>query len=62
MKNLENIELLDLAEGEVRAWIEQGEAVHLKAVDPHGDPVELTATEVKKLADALLRFYELIRD
>jgi len=62
MRDLENIDLVELADGEVRAWIEQGQSVHLKAVDPHGDPVELTAAEVKKLADTLLKFYERIRD
>ena len=62
MRDLENIDLVELADGEVRAWIEQGQSVHIKAVDLHGDPVEMTASEVKKLADTLLKFYERIRD
>ncbi len=38
-----------------RLWVDQ-ECVHLKAVDPHGDPVELTKFEAVKLANALLEF------
>ena len=49
-----------LANGEVRAWIEQ-ESVHIKAADRFGDPVELADVEVKQLADALLSFYAAIR-
>ena len=62
MKDLRNGESIELADGEVRAWIEQGETVHIKAVDRHGDPVELTASEVKKLVDVLLKFYNIIRE
>ncbi len=51
---------VELANGEVRAWIEQ-EVVHIKAVDRYGDPVELSDAEVKQLAEALLRFYATIR-
>ena len=49
-----------LANGEVRVWVEQ-EAVHIKAVDRCGDPVELSDGEVKRLAEALLGFYAKLR-
>ena len=42
------------SEGEVYFWIEQGETIHIKALSPLGDPVELTGREAKKLALALL--------
>jgi hypothetical protein len=51
---------VELANGEVRIWIEQ-EAVHIKAVDRYGDPVELSDVEVRQLADALLGFYARLR-
>ena len=50
---------ISLSGGDVRAWIEQ-ETVHIKAVERNGDPVELSETEVRKLADALQRFYAKI--
>lgn len=50
---------VSLSDGEVRAWLEQGE-VHIKAVDRHGDPVELSCPEVKELANALTIFFERI--
>jgi methionyl-tRNA synthetase len=43
--------------GYVSAWIEQSDTVHLKAVDEHGDPVELSAEELKALIDELSRLY-----
>jgi hypothetical protein len=39
----------------VRLWIEQ-ESLCLRAIDDHGDPVELTKEEAVKLAEALLNF------
>lgn len=41
------------AEGEVTVRIEQ-DAIHLKAITSHGDPVELTSDEARELAAALL--------
>lgn len=35
----------------VCAWAEQSNTVHIKAVDEHGDPVELTPEELKSLID-----------
>jgi hypothetical protein len=40
---------------DVYCWAEQQSSVMLKAVTQHGDPVELTATEARKLAKVLLR-------
>ncbi|MEL7551799.1 DUF6360 family protein [Pseudomonas protegens] len=43
------------SDGDVRLWIEQGSAIHLKAISPHNDPVELTAEQALELAQALQR-------
>jgi hypothetical protein len=40
---------------DVSCWAEQKSSVMLKAVTRSGDPVELTATEARELASALLR-------
>ena len=42
------------------AWVEQSDTVHLKAVDEHGDPVELTAYDLKTLIDELSRLHAII--
>jgi len=39
---------------DVYAWIEQESSIHLKAVTPLGDPVELNAEEARALAEALI--------
>ena len=39
----------------VYCWIEQQTSVMLKAVTKFGDPVEMTASEARELASALLR-------
>ena len=44
---------IELFNGEVTLFIEQ-ETLHLRAVDRHGDPVELSTEEAVKLAEALL--------
>lgn len=50
-------------EDRVALGIDPGGAITLKAVEPmwvpDGDPVELTATEARGLADALVRFAEI---
>lgn len=43
------------SEGAVRLWVEQGSSIHLKAISPHNDPVELTAEQALELAQALQR-------
>jgi hypothetical protein len=40
---------------EARMWIEQESSIHLKAVSPHGDPIELTAEKAREIASALLQ-------
>ena len=47
----------EMSDGNIRIWIEQ-EAIHLRVVDAHGDPIELTVEEAKVLAGALLRIAE----
>jgi len=42
------------ASGEVYFWLEKDSSIHLKAISPHGDPVELTANEAKQIASALI--------
>jgi hypothetical protein len=51
--------VFELLDGEVRLY-EQQEAIHLRAVDSHGDPVELTASAARKLAEQLLALAEQI--
>lgn len=53
-------EVTSLADGEVVFWIEQGSSIHIKAISPYGDPVELTAAEARRLAEHLLRMAALI--
>jgi hypothetical protein len=47
--------------GDVCAWIEQASSIHLRAADPSGDPVELTAAEACEIAGALIRLAERLR-
>lgn len=54
-------EVFKTARGCVSAWIEQDDTVHLKAVDEHGDPVELTADELRSLLDELSRLYGILK-
>jgi hypothetical protein len=53
-------EVFNTARGCVSAWIEQDDNVHIKAVDQHGDPVELTADELKSLIEELSRLYGIV--
>ncbi|WP_265578239.1 DUF6360 family protein [Pseudomonas protegens] len=50
------------SEGAVRLWVEQGSAIHLKAISPHNDPVELTAEQAQELAQALQRLASRLAD
>jgi hypothetical protein len=47
-----SVESSEIVEEYVRIWIDQ-EAIHMKAVDPHGDPVEITAKTARRLASIL---------
>jgi hypothetical protein len=40
--------------GEISLWIEQESSIHLKAASSHGDPVELTSEDARKIAVALM--------
>ncbi|MCS4259521.1 hypothetical protein EDF83_3259 [Pseudomonas protegens] len=50
------------SESAVRLWIEQGSSIHLKAISPHNDPVELTAEQALELAQALQRLASRLAD
>jgi hypothetical protein len=39
---------------DVAVWLDPGGGVTIKAVTPDGDPVELSATQARKLAKALV--------
>ncbi len=43
------------ADGQVALWTEDERSIHLKAISPHGDPVELNSEEARELAQELLR-------
>ncbi len=60
LKN-ETERVFKLMDGDVCAFEEQ-EAIHLKAVDKSGDPVELTSSSAKKLAEFLLKLAAQIDD
>ena len=51
----------EISDGDVKVWIEQ-ECIHLAAVDPHGDPIELTVDEALQLARVLERLAALVED
>ena len=42
------------ADGDIYFWIDQESSIHIKAVTPHSDPVELTSSEAIELGNALL--------
>ncbi|MDY7069564.1 hypothetical protein PsexTeo8_60930 (plasmid) [Pseudomonas extremaustralis] len=44
------------SDGGVRLWIEQGSAIHIKAITEHNDPVELNAEQALELAQVLQRY------
>jgi len=46
-------EVVELAGGDVRLWLEQGQSICLKAVTASGDPVELALHELNELIRAL---------
>lgn len=50
-----------ISDGEVRVWLEQ-ETVHMKAVTPYGDPVELWKDEAIELAEAILKIAQEIKE
>ena len=55
-------QVFELMDGTVRVWLEQ-EAIHLVAFDkPYNDPVELTASMAKELADVLREMADQVDD
>lgn len=42
-----------LSDGRLRAWVEQDNAIHIKALSGAGDPVELSDRDVAALVDFL---------
>jgi hypothetical protein len=42
-----------LSDGQLRAWVERDNAIHIKALSGAGDPVELSDREVAALVDFL---------
>jgi hypothetical protein len=54
-------EVFHLSNREVSIWINEGGAVSLKAVDRHGDPVELSEEEALEVAQILNRLVSKLR-
>jgi hypothetical protein len=40
--------------GDVSLWVEQDSSIQIKAITDHGDPVELSPDEARRVADKLL--------
>lgn len=40
---------VEIANGEIQMWVEQGQSVCLRAISRAGDPVELAGHEVREL-------------
>jgi hypothetical protein len=59
MDKNETQEMIQMCDGDFRAWIDQG-AIHMKAVDRHGDPIEVSREEIRLLAQELLKLADEI--
>ena len=46
---------------DVTLWIAEGGSIHIKAREPHGDPVELSEEEALELAAILTRLAQELR-
>ena len=53
-------DVVRLSEGEIVLWVEDERVLHLKAISPFGDPVELGAEEARHLAEELLRLAAMV--
>ena len=51
MSNKEGV--VEIASGAIKLWLEQGQAICIKAVTAEGDPVELAVHELNELIRAL---------
>jgi len=49
---------LEGREDEVYLWIEKDSSIMVKAMSKHGDPVELTSDDARRLADLLKEISE----
>jgi hypothetical protein len=45
--------VVQLANGQIKMWVEQGQSICLRAATGEGDPVELTVEEVRELIGQL---------
>lgn len=52
----------ELAEGDVRIWLEQGSSIMLKSVTKFDDPVELSDRELSELREILRTLQEKLAD
>lgn len=57
-----NSDIHELADGDVRVWINEGGAISLKAVDSHGDPIELSEDEAMEISLVLQKLVAKLRD
>jgi hypothetical protein len=46
-------EVIEMAAGSIRLWVEQTQSIRIKAATPEGDPVELGVHEVNELIRVL---------
>ena len=61
MKETDSGMSIQMCEGNHRVWIEQ-ESIHMKAVNPYGAPLELTADEARILTELLRDLANKMRD
>ena len=52
--------MLLFAEGQIALWTDEERSIHIKAISPHEDPIELNAEEAKELAAALLKLAMMV--
>jgi hypothetical protein len=52
-REIPRVQTFELKNGQVRAWIEQGQSFCLKAVTREGDPVELWEDQLDSLIEGL---------
>ena len=59
---VENNDISEISDGDVRIWINEGGAISLKAADSYGDPVELSEEEALELVGVLQKLVARLRD
>lgn len=52
---MSDFDIVSLDNGNVRAWLDQEQNFHIKAVDRFGDPVELSPEQLTELIASLAR-------